>query len=179
VSQTNFTLTDAAGAAVTAAVRQGTGNAWILDPAADLATSTQYTARLGSGIADGSGNAFSAGYTWSFTTPAAADTTAPLWTGRIPSADGATGVSTTANVTVAFNETVKNVDTTTFTLRPTAGGANVVGTVTFSSTNGRWVLNPNAALLANTGYTATVTSGVTDLAGNQFLGMSWNFTTGA
>src|SRR3954447_7616029 len=104
ISGTNFTLTDSMGAAVAAAVRQGTGNAWILDPTADLATSTRYTATLGSGIADGAGNAFAGGYTWSFTTPASADTTAPVWTGRIPSANGATGVSRTANVTVAFNE---------------------------------------------------------------------------
>jgi nitrogen fixation protein FixH len=179
VSGTNFTLTDSTGGAVAATVRQGTGNAWILDPTADLATSTRYTARLGSGIVDGSGNPFAGGYTWSFTTPASADTTPPGWTGRIPSANGATGVSPTSNVAVAFNETVTNVDTTTFTLRPTAGGANVVGTVTFSTTSGRWVLKPSSTLVANTGYTATVTNGVTDLAGNHFAGMTWSFTTGA
>jgi hypothetical protein len=179
VSGTNFTLTDSTGAAVGATVRQGTGNAWILDPTADLAGSARYTATLGSGIADRAGNAFAGGYTWSFTTSAATDTTPPVWTGRIPSANGATGVSTTANVTVAFNEEVTNVTTTTFTLKPTSGGADVAGTVTFNATSGRWVLNPSSTLAANTPYTATVTRDVVDLAGNHFAGMTWSFTTGA
>jgi hypothetical protein len=117
---------------------------------------------------------------WNFTTAAEAlDTTAPTWTGRIPSKDGATGISRTTNVTVAFNEQVTNVTTTTFFLTPTAGGANVVATVSFNATSGRWVLNPNSSLAATTQYTATVTNGVTDLAGNPFAGMTWSFTTGA
>jgi methionine-rich copper-binding protein CopC len=177
VSGTNFTLTDSTGSAVAATVRQGTGNAWILDPTADLAAGTQYTARLGSGIVDGSGNAFAGGYSWSFATPVTADTTAPTWTGRIPSKDGATAVSATANVTVAFDEEVKNVTTQTFTLVVTGTTTLVPATVTFSTTSGRWVLNPDSTLLANTQYTATVTSGVTDLAGNPFAGMTWSFTT--
>jgi hypothetical protein len=135
---------------------------------------------LTNGIRDAAGNAF-AGATWSFTTAAATstDTTPPTWTGRIPSANGATGVSRTANVTVAFNETVQNVTTTTFTLRAAGATTNVVGTVTFNTTSGRWVLNPSSSLAANTQYTATASNLITDLAGNPFAGMTWSFTTGA
>lgn len=153
-----------------------------LDPTADLAPSTQYTATLTGGTAairDMANNPLTT-VSWSFTTGSgAADTTSPTSTGRIPAKDGAAGVGRTANVTVAFSETVTNVDTTTFTLRPAAGGTNVVAAVSFNSSNGRWVLNPNAALTANTAYTAKVDSTITDLAGNPFAGMSWSFTTGA
>jgi nitrogen fixation protein FixH len=181
VTTTTFTLTPAGGSAVPTTVGQGTGDQWILHPTAPLSAGTTYTATLTSGITDLANNAF-AGTSWSFTTAAVApptDTTPPVWTGRIPSKDGATGVSRTANVTVAFNETVQNVTTETFTLTPTAGGPPVAASVTFSSSTGRWVLNPSATLTANTQYAATVSPGVTDLAGNAFAGMTWSFTTGA
>jgi hypothetical protein len=116
---------------------------------------------------------------WNFTTAdGTTDTTPPTWTGRIPSKDGATGVSRTANITVTFNETVQNVTTDTLTLTPTGGGAPVAATVSFNTTSGRWVLNPSSSLPATTQYTATVTNGVTDLAGTSFGGMTWSFTTG-
>src|SRR3954447_1442800 len=44
VDGTTFTLTDAAGATVPAAVGPGTANQWILDPTADLTAGAQYTA---------------------------------------------------------------------------------------------------------------------------------------
>ena len=182
VGSGTFTLTPAGGTAVGASVT-GSGNQWSLDPTADLAASTTYTATLTGGTAairDMANNPLTT-TSWTFTTAAAStDTTPPVWTGRIPSANGATGVSRTANVTIAFNEPVQNVTTTTFTLVPTTTGGPVVpATVTFNSTSGRWVLNPSSTLAATTQYTATVTTDVTDLAGNHFAGTTWNFTTGA
>jgi hypothetical protein len=182
VSGTTFTLRNAGtGAAVTAAVSyDGATRTATLNPGANLAAGTRYTATLTGGasaIRDLANNPL-ATTGWSFTTASGAtDTTAPVWTGRIPSRDGATGVSRTANVTVTFSEVVENVDTTSFTLRPTNGTADVAATVSFSTTSGRWVLNPSSALASNTQYTATVSDAVTDLAGNHFVGMSWSFTT--
>ena len=80
-------------------------------------------------------------------------------------------------MTVAFDEEVQNVTTQTFTLVVKGTTTPVPATVTFSPTSGRWVLNPNSSLTAGTVYTATVTTGVTDLAGNAFAGMTWSFTT--
>jgi hypothetical protein len=74
---------------------------------------------------------------------------------------------------------VTNVNTTTFTLTPTNGTTNVSAKVTYNSTGDRWVLNPDVTLSPTTSYTATITSGVTDLAGNAFAGTTWTFTTGA
>jgi hypothetical protein len=106
------------------------------------------------------------------------DTTPPTVTAFAPPGGG-TGVSRTANVTVAFSEQVTNVNTNTFTLTPVAGGPAVSAVVTFNSTSGRWVLNPSVTLAANTSYLAAITNGVTDLAGNPFAGKSWSFKTGA
>jgi hypothetical protein len=152
-----------------------------LNPAADLAAGAQYTATLTGGataIRDLAGNPL-ATTTSTFTVASAGSDPAPPTVTAVAPANGRTGVSRTANVTVAFSEGVTNVTTTTFTLAPAAGGAAVSAAVTFNSTSGRWVLNPGVTLAANTSYTATITSGVTDLAGNAFAGTMWTFTTGA
>jgi hypothetical protein len=107
------------------------------------------------------------------------DTVAPTVTGKTPPANR-TGVSRTANVTVTFSEAVQNVNGTTFTLTGPSGVVTAV--VKLSTTTNKWVLNPSATLAANTKYTATVVggpSGVEDLAGNDFAGITWSFTTGA
>ena len=81
-----------------------------LDPTANLAVGTQYTATLTGGataIRDAANNPL-ATVTWTFTTAAAADTTAPTVTSRGPGS-GATGVNRTANITVTFSEAVNGV----------------------------------------------------------------------
>jgi hypothetical protein len=106
------------------------------------------------------------------------DTVAPTLTGKTPPANK-TGVSRTANVTATFSEAVKNVNGTTFTL--TGPNGVVTAVVKLSTTTNKWVLNPSVTLAANTKYTVTITSGVTDLAGNPLSGapVTWSFTTGA
>jgi hypothetical protein len=105
------------------------------------------------------------------------DTVAPTVTGKTPPADR-TGVSRTANVTATFSEAVQNVNGTTFTLAAPSG-ALVTAVVKLSTTTNKWVLNPSVTLAANTKYTAKITSGVTDLAGNALGPVAWSFTTGA
>jgi hypothetical protein len=108
------------------------------------------------------------------------DTVAPTVTAKTP-ADGKTGFSRTGNVTATFSEAVKNVNGTTFKLTD-PNGVVVTAVVKLSTTTNKWVLNPSATLAANTKYTATVVggaSGVEDLAGNDFAGITWSFTTGA
>jgi hypothetical protein len=148
-----------------------------LQPRQPHAAGSTYTATLTSGITDAAGNALTP-KTWTFTTLAPTDTTAPTVINTIPK-NNATGVSRTNNITAAFSEMVTNVNTTTFTLTPTNGTTNVSAKVTYNSTGDRWVLNPDVTLSPTTSYTATITSGVTDLAGNAFAGTTWTFTTGA
>lgn len=108
------------------------------------------------------------------TSPPPPDTTAPTVTSRAPTA-GATGVSPTGNVTAGFSEAVTGVSGTTFTLR--SGTTSVPATV--SHTSGTATLDPTASLAASTTYTAALTSGITDSAGNALSPVEWTFTTAA
>ncbi len=108
--------------------------------------------------------------------PVDGDRTAPTVTATTPAA-GATGVARNTTVTATFSEAIaaSSVTTTTFTLTP-AGGTAVAGTVTTSGTTATFT--PSADLAFGTTYTARLTTGVTDLAGNGLAqAQAWTFTT--
>lgn len=75
VTSTTASLKNAAGTAITATVSYDTATKKItIDPTANLANSTTYTATIkggASGVKDTAGNALATDYTWSFTTVAA------------------------------------------------------------------------------------------------------------
>jgi hypothetical protein len=90
--------------------------------------------------------------------------------------DGATGVPIGNKLTVTFAEAMDplTVTTTTFTL--TQGGAAVPGTVTYAGLVA--IFKPTSNLTALTTYTATITTGAKDLAGNALAADKvWSFTT--
>ncbi|HEX2721939.1 MAG TPA: Ig-like domain-containing protein [Gemmatimonadaceae bacterium] len=89
------------------------------------------------------------------------------------------GVSPAATVTVTFSESMDpaTINTTTFTVR-TAAGTPIAGTVSYSQTTRIAEFRPSAALPNPVLFTATVTTGVKDLAGNALAApFTWNFTT--
>ena len=175
VSGTSFVLVDAAGTAVPATVTYSAATRTAtLDPTANLAYGTTYTAEVSSGVADASGNPLTA-TSWTFTT--SVDATAPVVAARTPSA-GLTDVPTTGSVTATFDEPVQGVATATFTLRSAAGAA-VPATVEYDAARRAATLTPSARLDYSTGYTATLTSGIKDAAGNALTDTSWTFTTAA
>lgn len=102
--------------------------------------------------------------------------TIPTASSPIP-ADGATNVPRLTALSVVFSEAMDpaTITTSTFTLSFSAGGP----------VSGNVVLNGNTAIFTatsplngQTGYTATVTTGATDLAGNALASsLSWSFTT--
>ena len=177
VSGTTFTLRNAAGAAVAGTVTYNVlTRVATLNPTANLAADTRYTATLTGGataIRDAANNAL-ATTSWSFTTGPA-----PTVTARSAAAN-ATGVNIAADVTATFSEAVTGVSATTFTLRNAAGTA-VAGTVTYNATTRVATLNPTASLVADTSYTATLTGGATairDAGGNPLATTSWTFRAG-
>lgn len=92
-------------------------------------------------------------------------------------ASGALGVGTSSAISVTFDEDVlpASADTTTVLLTDSVG-APVAGVVT---TSGPTVtFQPTTALDTMATYTATVTTGVTDLVGNALAAdVAWSFTT--
>jgi hypothetical protein len=104
------------------------------------------------------------------------DTTAPTVTAQTP-ASGATGVATGTSVTATFSEAVNGVSNTTFKLTPQGSGTAVGAAVSYDAATKKATLVPTSALSANTTYTAQLTSGIADLAGNALAAVNWNFTT--
>ena len=115
--------------------------------------------------------------TVSLTVTTAPDTAPPIVSPPTSPDNNAVNVAVDTNVTATFNEPIASasVNATSFILSD--GVDNVVGTF---SVNGAVVtFDPSAALSDNTTYTATLTTGITDLAGNHLAGnYTWSFTTG-
>jgi hypothetical protein len=111
--------------------------------------------------------------------PPPADTTPPTVTSVSPSA-GSTGVSTGTTVRATFSEAMaaSTVNGSTFTLTGPSGA--VAATVAYDGTTRTATLTPSAPLDAGATYDATVTTGVTDTAGNALASPStWRFITAA
>ncbi|MDQ0678709.1 hypothetical protein QFZ30_002091 [Arthrobacter pascens] len=187
VTPSTFTLKAGATTVPAAVSYNTTTRVATLNPDANLAAGTTYTATIrggSGGVKDVAGNALAADKTWTFTTAAAGsgDTTAPTVTGTSPAATSpaATGVAVTANVTGTFSEAMNTstVTPSTFTLK--AGATTVPAAVSYNTTTRVATLNPDANLAAGTTYTATITVGVKDVAGNALAApKTWNFTTAA
>jgi len=146
-------------------------------PSSNLAYSTNYTGTITTGVRDLAGNAMAVNYIWSFTTGAASDTTPPTVTAVSPG-DKATNVSILSTVTATFSEAIDNstINTSTFILEDDSNP--VGGTVTYAGTTATFT--PSSNLAYDTTYTATITTGVKDLAGNAMAAdYPWSFTTGA
>ena len=146
-------------------------------PAA-LNPTTLYTVTVTTAVTDLAANALAADYVFSFTTGTVPDVIPPTIT-LVSPADTATGVSIGTTVTVSFDEAMNTstVNTGTFTLY--LGALPVPGTVAQVGAGPDYEFTPTVALLPNATYTATVTTGVTDLATNALAAnYSWTFTTG-
>jgi hypothetical protein len=107
------------------------------------------------------------------TTP---DTIAPTVSSTIP-VNAAKGVAINSAITVIFSETMNplTIISVNFTLKQ--GDTPVLGTVSYSQ--GSAIFVPANSLAPSTPYTATITTGVKDSAGNApVTDFVWNFTTG-
>jgi hypothetical protein len=174
ITATTFTLKQGTTAIPGAVSYSGTTA--IFNPTSDLTASTIYTATVTTGVKDLAGNAMAANKTWTFTTGTVADTTAPTVSSTDP-VDTATGVVKNTNVAATFSEAIdpSTITTTTFTLKQ--GTTAVSGAVSYVGKTA--IFDPASDLAASTVYTATVTTGVKDLAGNALASNKvWTFTTG-
>jgi predicted small lipoprotein YifL/methionine-rich copper-binding protein CopC len=174
VDAATITFTLSAGGNAVPCTMSYSGTTAIFTPSVSLAYGTLYTATVSSGVKDLSGNAMSNGYFWSFMTGTAPDTLPPGVTATTP-APGATGVAVNIAPSVTFSEPV---DQTTIAFTLSVGGAAIPCTMSYSGTTA--IFTPSVSLTYGTLYTATVSAGVRDLAGNAMPNdYVWNFTTGA
>jgi M6 family metalloprotease-like protein len=95
-------------------------------------------------------------------------------TSTVPAAN-ATGVAVNTTIRATFNRSMNSttINTTTFTLNN-----GVTGTVSYDAGTKTATFTPSANLALNTSYTATITTGVTDAAGNHLPAAKvWSFST--
>lgn len=170
----------AGGASVAGTVVfDASSNSAIFSPAAALSATTQYTATITTAAQSVQGNGLAANFNWTFTTGAAANAIPPTVILTNPLA-GAVNVPLNQRIAATFSVPMNPATISaagTFTLAVTAGGANVLGAVTYSGNTA--VFTPTANLTANTQYTATITTAAKDLTGVAMAtNFVWSFTTG-
>jgi hypothetical protein len=144
-------------------------------PSASLQAGKVYTATITTALKDVAGNALATNYTWSFTTSALADVTAPTALSVSPALN-ATAVAVNVKPTVSFSEAMNSgtITSTSFNLKQ--GTTVVPGTVTYSGTTATFT--PATDLSSGKVYTGTVTTAVKDVAGNAMAAnYTWSFTT--
>lgn len=152
------------------------GTTATFDPTSDLEVGTDYTATITTGAKDLAGNALTNQYTWTFTTGTAADTVAPTVSATAP-LDMASAVALNTNLTATFSEALDaaTINATSFTLHQ--GSSVIAGVVTYTGTAATF--DPDTDLLANTDYTATITTDARDLADNALANQYvWRFSSG-
>src|SRR3954449_12005244 len=169
VSATSFTLKLGTASVAATVAYNATTHVAALRPNGPLLPDQTYTAALTAGVKDLAGNPLTA-VSWKFITGPR-----PRVTARTP-AVGAVAVSRVANVTATFSENVAGVAGTSLTLKQ--GTTLIPAVVTYNATTHVATLNPNATLPANTTFTAALTTGIKDRAGNPIAATSWTFTTG-
>jgi hypothetical protein len=148
------------------------GNSAFFTPNANLIGNTIYTATLSNGAQNVAGVALASNYVWNFTTGAIV---AP----RVLLTDpfsGETGVSVNKVITATFDVPMDPITLSSSTFTLLQGTTAILGMVNYSGNMATFT--PNNPLLANTVFTATITTGAKNVAGVPIANnYTWNFTT--
>lgn len=157
---------------VTGSIRVS-GETATLTPASLLSTDTTYIVTVSSAVTDLAGNALVAPKVWTFRT---IDTVRPAVASASPSA-GAQNVPANARVKVVFSEDVAPASITSTTVQVSrVGGVAVAGS--FAVAGSEVSFTPASNLDLGASYSVTLTTGVTDKAGNGLAAAySWTFRT--
>ncbi len=146
-----------------------------LDPQqAGLDRTRTYVATLTPDIVDADGAPLVGTTSWMFSI--APDTTAPTVTITAPAAD-ATNVPVDIAVTATFSEPLANVPLDSFILSGPSGPI----AATMARTSNTVTLTPTLQLAPRTTFKATLSSTISDFAGNPLMNapVGWSFTTDA
>jgi len=109
------------------------------------------------------------------TTGSTIDTTAPTVISTNPT-DGSTDVFTNSTIAATFSEAMNSTTISTSSLTISNGTSDISGTVSYSDKTATFI--PSSQLTSNTFYTASLSTGVKDIAGNRLISSySWTFST--
>jgi hypothetical protein len=147
-------------------------------PSGYLECDCTYTVTITTDVKDTADNYMYSDYTWSFTTASTSDLASPTVVSVSPP-DGAVNVATGTSVSALFSEPLDStsVNTSTFILKGSDGKV-ISGTVSYEEDNNLARFTPEAPLSYSTLYTASLTTGIKDVAGNTLeSSYTWSFTT--
>ena len=170
---TSATFTLSKGATPVPGIVTYAGSTAVLDPTNDLAFDSTYTAAVMSGAKDTAGNGIQGNFVWSFSTGHQPETTPP----RVSSTSAVIGVPLDSSISAMFNEVMDPTTISVSTFHVSQGTTALPGVVTYSGLTATF--NPTNNFAYETTYTATITSGAKDLAGNALqTNFDWTFRTG-
>lgn len=154
------------------------GTTAIFTPTNTLEGNTVFTGKITTKAKASAGKALASEHTWSFTTGATADKTPPMVNATNPVSNG-TGVPINAKITATFSKAMDPLSLKAATFTVKQGATLVPGTVAYGSTGTTVIFTPTSNLAASTAFTAELSTGVLDMAGNALASaFSWGFTTG-
>ena len=175
INKNTFILTQGS-ASVAGTVKFDGYETAVFTPATILSPSTAYTATITTGVKCLGGNALARNFVWSFTT-GLSQATAPMVVSTVP-AIGVSGVPLNSSITATFSEAINPMSINVGTFGLMEGSTPISGIVSFDGTNVA-VFTPLNDLSSATIYTATITTGVNDLAGIHMANSyAWTFTAG-
>jgi O-glycosyl hydrolase len=176
INPATFTLTGPSGAVAGAVTYSTTTNVATFTPTVSLVNGSVYTATITTGATTSFGVPLAAPYTWSFTT---VEGTVPTVTSVTPTS-GATNVNAAGALTATFSQPMNASTLSSSFILAATGGANVPGTVTYSSGTQTATFTPSTALAYSDSYTATITTAAKSAVGAALASnYTWTFTTGA
>jgi len=150
-------------------------------PGAGLAATTTFTVTITTGVTSATPASIplASNFVWTFTTGADPATSTPSVISTNP-ANLAPAVPTNQNIFAVFSAAMDPTTITGTTFTVTGPGVTpVTGTVTYSGVGATAKFTPASPLSAGVVYTATITTGAMDLAGNAFVTpFTWTFTAG-
>jgi methionine-rich copper-binding protein CopC len=173
---TTATFTLKAGSTSVTGTTLYAGKTASFTPSALLVSNTVYTATITMGAKNLAGQSMASNKVITFTTVDNSDLVVPTISSTNPG-NNATGVARNKVVSLNFSEAMNASTITNSTFIVMQGATTISGTVAYSGTTATFT--SSSAFASNTEYTATVTTGVKDLAGNILaVNKVWTFTTG-
>jgi outer membrane beta-barrel protein len=142
-------------------------------PNKDFEKGKSYTATVTTGAKDLAGNGLAQSYRWSFDTGAATDVTPPTVVFTSP-VKGATAAPLNQKIRIAFSEIMDPATITPATFSVKQGSTAIAGKVSAAASTATFA--PSQMLEKGLTYSATITKGARDLAGNALENnYTWNF----